>query len=169
MVQGFDVEDLHTITHGEERISSTRIREALSRGDLGSARHLLGRPYAICGRVAHGRKRGRTIGYPTANLDLHRRVSPLQGVFAVMVDGVADRSLSGVANVGTRPTVNGDHRYLLEVHLFDFSGDIYRRHARVEFRLKLRDEKKFDSFDKLRQQIVLDAMAAREFLGVPKN
>lgn len=168
-VQGFDVEDLHTITHGEERISSTRIREALSRGDLGNARHLLGRPYAICGRVAHGHKRGRTIGYPTANLNMHRRVSPLRGVFAVMVDGVGERSLPGVANIGTRPTVNGDHRYLLEVHLFDFSGDIYGRHARVEFRLKLRDEKKFDSFDELRQQIDLDATAAREFLGVPKN
>ena len=168
-VQGFDVEDLHTITHGEERISSTRIREALSRGDLGNARHLLGRPYAICGRVAHGHKRGRTIGYPTANLNRHRRVSPLRGVFAVMVDGVGERSLPGVANIGTRPTVNGDHRYLLEVHLFDFSGDIYGRHARVEFRLKLRDEKKFDSFDELRQQIDLDATAAREFLGVPKN
>ncbi len=166
--RGFDVEDLHTITHGEERISSTRVREALSRGDLGGARHLLGRPFAICGRVAHGHRRGRTIGYPTANLNLHRRVSPLRGVFAVMVDGIADRPWPGVANIGTRPTVDGDHRYLLEVHLFDFSGDIYGRHARVEFRLKLRDEERFDSFDALRRQIDLDAMAAREFLGVPK-
>ncbi|MEA3274801.1 MAG: bifunctional riboflavin kinase/FAD synthetase [Pseudomonadota bacterium] len=164
---GFSVEDLHTITHGEERISSTRIRDALSRGDLELARHLLGRPYWICARVGHGDKRGRAIGYPTANLNLHRRVSPLRGVYAVMADGVAGRSWPGVANIGTRPTVSGDTRYLLEVHLFDFEGDIYGRHAQVEFRLKLRDEKKFASFDELKQQIARDAMAAREYLGVP--
>lgn len=165
---GFEVEDLHTVTHCEERISSTRIREALARGDLDVVRHLLGRPYAICGRVAHGHKRGRTIGYPTANVELHRRVSPLRGVFAVTVDGVADRTWPGVANIGTRPTVDGDHRYLLEVHLFDFSADIYGRHARIEPRLRLRDEERFESFDALRRQIDLDAKAAREFLGVPK-
>jgi riboflavin kinase/FMN adenylyltransferase len=164
---GFAVEDLHTITHGEERVSSTRIREALARGDLELARHLLGRPYRICGRVGHGDKRGRSIGYPTANLNLHRRVSPLRGVYAVRVGGIADRFLPGVANIGTRPTVDGDTRYLLEVHLFDFEGDIYGRHAEVEFRLKLRDEKKFGSFEELKTQIDRDAVAAREFLGVP--
>jgi riboflavin kinase/FMN adenylyltransferase len=164
---GFAVEDLHTITHGEERVSSTRIREALARGDLELARHLLGRPYRICGRVGHGDKRGRSIGYPTANLNLHRRVSPLRGVYAVRVGGIADRFLPGVANIGTRPTVDGDTRYLLEVHLFDFEGDIYGRHAEVEFRLKLRDEKKFGSFEELKTQIDRDAVAAREYLGVP--
>ena len=163
---GFAVEDLNTVTHGGERISSTRIREALARGDLGQARHLLGRPYRICGRIGHGDKRGRTIGYPTANINLHRRVSPLRGVYAVMVDGVADRPWPGVANIGTRPTVTGDTRYLLEVHLFDLSSDLYGRHAQVEFRLKLRDEQRFDSFPALKAQIDRDAAAARAFLGV---
>lgn len=164
---GFEVEDLYTITHGTERVSSTRIREALSRGDLDLARHLLGRPYRICGRIGHGDKRGRTIGFPTANLNLHRRVSPLRGVYAVLVDGVAQRSWPGVANIGIRPTVGGEPRSLLEVHLFDFSGDIYGRHAEVWFRLKLRDEKKFGSFDELKIQIQRDAAAARAYLGLP--
>lgn len=163
---GFAVEDLHTVTHGEERVSSTRIREALARGEFELARHLLGRPYRICGRVGHGNKRGRSIGYPTANLNLHRRVSPLRGVYAVMVGGVADGFWPGVANIGTRPTVDGGARYLLEVHLFGFAGDLYGRHAQVEFRLKLRDEKKFGSFEELKTQIDRDAVAAREFLGV---
>lgn len=162
---GFAVEDLHTITHGEERVSSTRIREALARGEFDLAHRLLGRPYRIWGRVGHGDKRGRSIGYPTANLNLHRRVSPLRGVYAVMVHGVANRPLPGVANIGNRPTVDGGTRYLLEVHLFDFSGDIYGRHAEVEFRLKLRDEKKFGSFEELKMQIDRDAVAAREYLG----
>ena len=166
---GFAVEDLHTITHGEERVSSTRIREALSRGELDLARHLLGRPYRICGRVAHGNKRGRTIGFPTANINLHRRVSPLRGVYAVMVEGVSGNPRPGVANIGVRPTVGGEPRYLLEVHLFDFSDDIYGRHAEVEFCLKLRDEQKFDSFDALKNQIQRDVLAARIYLGLPAS
>ncbi len=167
---GFAVEDLHTVNHCGERVSSTRIREALARGDLELARHLLGRPYRICGRVGHGDKRGRTIGYPTANVNLHRRVSPLRGVYAVMVGGVADQPWPGVANVGTRPTVPWDGRlgelYLLEVHLFDFAGDLYGRHLDVEFRLKLRDEKRFGSFEELETQIARDSTAARAYLGV---
>jgi riboflavin kinase/FMN adenylyltransferase len=162
---GFSVEDLHTITHGEERVSSTRIREALGRGDLNLARHLLGRLYHICGRIGHGDKRGRTIGFPTANINLHRRVSPLRGVYAVMADGVAARPWPGVANIGVRPTLDGEPRYLLEVHLFDFTGDLYGWHVQVEFRLKLRDERKFGSFDELRTQIERDAAAARAYLG----
>jgi riboflavin kinase/FMN adenylyltransferase len=167
-VHGFAVEDLHTITHGAERISSSRIRETLARGELDLARHLLGRPYRICGRVGHGNKRGRSIGFPTININLHRRVSPLQGVYVVMVHGLLDRPWPGVANIGLRPTL-GDQapRYLLEVHLFDFAGDLYGRHAEVEFRLKLRDEMKFASFDELKSRIQLDARAAREYLGSP--
>lgn len=161
---GFAVEDLNTVTHGEERISSTRIREALARGDFELARHMLGRPFRIYGRVGHGDKRGRTIGFPTLNLNLHRRVSPLRGVYAVMVAGVANRPWPGVANIGTRPTVDGGSRHLLEVHLFEFSGDIYGSHVEVEPRLKLRDEKKFGSFDELRNQIERDAAAAKEYL-----
>ena len=162
---GFAVENLNTVTHGEERISSTRIRDALGRGDFNLARHMLGRPFRIYGRVGHGDKRGRTIGFPTLNLNLHRRMSPLRGVYAVLVHGVGDRPWPGVANIGTRPTVDGGSRYLLEVHLFDFPGDIYGSHVEVEPRLKLRDEKKFGSFDELKAQIDRDASAAREFLA----
>jgi len=165
--QGFAVQDLHTITHSDERVSSTRIREALARGELELARHLLGRPYRICGRVGHGDKRGRAIGFPTANINLHRRVSPLRGVYAVMVDGVAERPWPGVANIGIRPTVGGTTRYLLEVHLFDFDRDIYGRHAEVEARLKLRDEERFGSFEELKAQIGRDVVAARGLLTAP--
>ncbi len=161
---GFQVENLHTITLGEERISSTRIREALARGDLELARHLLGRPYRICGRVVHGDKRGRTIGFPTANINLHRRISPLRGVYAVRVAGVSSKLQAGVANIGTRPTVAGEPQHLLEVHLFDFSAEIYGRHAEVEFCLKIRDEQRFPSFEALRLQIQRDVQAARNYL-----
>lgn len=162
---GFAVEDLHTITHGEERISSTRIREALERGDLDQARHLLGRPYTMQGRVAHGDKRGRTIGFPTANIDLHRRFSPVRGVYAVIADGLPEGSRPGVANIGTRPTVNG-HGFRLEVHLFDYAREIYGTHLEVELKVKLRDEKRFESFEALRRQIAIDAAAAREYFGL---
>lgn len=165
---GFDVENLHTITHGTERISSTRVREALARGDLDYARHLLGRPYCIQGRVAHGAQRGRSIGFPTANIDLHRRRSPVHGVYAVLVRGLGSAALPGVANVGSRPTVNGQGDRL-EVHLFDFDGDIYGRHLEVELRLKLRDERRFESFEALKAQIQIDARVAREVLGVDRS
>jgi len=160
---GFAVENLHTIMHGEERISSTRVREALARGDLEQTRHLLGRPYRIAGRVAHGDRRGRAIGFPTANIDLHRRHSPLLGVYAVLVHGLGPQPRPAVANIGTRPTVAGQgHR--LEVHLFDFDQQIYGRHLEIEFRLRLRDERRFESFEALRRQIQLDAAAARTHL-----
>jgi riboflavin kinase/FMN adenylyltransferase len=163
---GFAVEDLHTITHGAERISSTRVREALARGDLEQARHLLGRPYCLEGRVVHGDKRGRAIGFPTANIALHRRVSPVRGVYAVRVNGLGQESepWPGVANIGTRPTVDGTSARL-EVHLFDFDQSIYGRHLEVELALRLRDEQRFESFEALRAQIQRDAEAARAFLG----
>ncbi|MES9898183.1 MAG: bifunctional riboflavin kinase/FAD synthetase [Sedimenticola sp.] len=163
---GFGVENMNTFAVGEERVSSTRIREALAQGDLEQAEHNLGRPYRICGRIAHGDARGRTIGFPTANVDLHRKVSPLRGVYAVEVQGLEEGRLPGVANIGNRPTVEGDDRYLLEVHLFDFSRMIYGEHVQVEFRKKLRDEKRFDSFEQLRQQIEQDAEAARQFFTI---
>jgi len=162
---GFTVEDLHTIKLGDERVSSTRIREALARGDLEQARHLLGRPYRICGRVAHGDERGRSIGFPTANINLHRRRSPLRGVFAVEVHGLDQGPLPGVANIGKRPTVQGTEERL-EVHLFDFDRTIYGAHLAVELRLRLRDEQRFESFQALKTQIGRDAAAAREFLEV---
>ncbi len=163
---GFGVENLNTFAVREERVSSTRIREALIRGDLELAEHNLGRPYTIRGRVAHGHKRGRSIGFPTANLDLHRRFSPVHGVFAVKVFGLGDSPRPGVANIGNRPTVQGDDHYLLEAHLFDFDRCIYGAHLEVEFVRQLRDEKRFESFEHLRQQIQHDAAAAREIFGL---
>lgn len=161
--QNFAVENLHTVKQSDERISSTRIREAIARGDLEQARRLLGRPYSIRGRVAHGDKRGRTIGFPTANIHLHRRVSPLTGVHAVLVHGLGEQPLPAVANVGSRPTLGGTEPRL-EVHLFDFEREIYGAHLEVEFQLKLREEQRFESFDALKQQIARDAAAAKQYL-----
>jgi riboflavin kinase/FMN adenylyltransferase len=161
---GFPVVNMHTVSAGNGRVSSTRIRESLRAGDLAAAEALLGRPYRMSGRVAHGDKRGRTIGFPTANIFLHRAAVPVEGVFAVQLTGIDEQPLPGVANVGNRPTVDGT-RSLLEVHLFDFDREIYGRHVQVGFLKKLRAERKFASFDKLKEQILLDAGHAREFFG----
>jgi riboflavin kinase/FMN adenylyltransferase len=161
---GFPVNNTHTFCVGTERVSSTRIREALQQGDLSGAAAMLGRPYWMSGRVAHGDKRGRTIGYPTANIFLHRNSVPVAGVFAVQMHGIDEQALRGVANVGNRPTVAGK-RSLLEVHLFDFDREIYGRHVQVSFLEKLRPEQKFDSFDLLKQQIHKDAQQARDFFS----
>lgn len=164
--RGFAVDNMGTFAVEERRVSSTRIREALRDGDLATAERLLGRPYRICGRVGHGDERGRSIGFPTANLDLHRRFSPLRGVFAVRVYGLPERTLPGVANIGIRPTITWDERYLLEVHLFDFGRAIYGAHLEVELVAKLRDERRFASFEELRRQIQRDAAEARRRLGL---
>lgn len=161
---GFKVVNLHTFMIDNDRVSSTRVREALAKGDMASAEQLLGRPYRMCGRVAHGDKRGRTIGFPTANIHLHRNNTPVKGVFAVEMFGIDGEPVAGVANVGTRPTVDGT-RSLLEVHLFDFEQDIYGQYVHVEFVHKLRDECRFDSFDELRKQIDIDAEQARAFFA----
>jgi riboflavin kinase/FMN adenylyltransferase len=159
---GFEVARTQSYSLDGERVSSTRIRQALADGDMEKASRLLGSNYRMCGRVAHGDKRGRILGFPTANLYLHRKVVPLQGVYAVDVAGIADQPLPGVANVGIRPTVGGT-RSQLEVHIFDFAQDIYGRHVQVDFLKHLRDERRFDSFDALTRQIALDAAQAREF------
>ncbi|WP_297526653.1 bifunctional riboflavin kinase/FAD synthetase [Thiohalobacter sp.] len=161
---GFQVVHMHTFEIDGARVSSTRVREALAAGDLAGAERLLGRPYRMQGRVAHGDKRGRTIGFPTANLFLHRRRSPLSGVFAVEMFGLEQEPVAGVANVGTRPTVDGT-RALLEVHLFDFDRDIYGRHVAVEFAHKLRDEMRFDAFEALKAQIGNDVREARDWFA----
>jgi len=163
-LHGFQLGTLEDFEMGGQRVSSTRVREALESGDLGTARALLGRPYSMCGRVAHGDKRGRTIGFPTANIFLHRASVPVSGVFAVEMLGIDDAPIPGVANVGTRPTVDGS-RALLEVHLFDFARDIYGHHVQVRFVKKLREERKFDSFEHLKQQIQLDSGQARAFFS----
>lgn len=163
---GYGVESLETVVEDDCRVSSTRIREALQRGDMAHAARCLGRRYRICGKVAHGNKRGRTIGFPTLNVALLRRETPLLGVFAVLVLGVAEQPWPGVANIGVRPTLDGEGRLLLEVHLFDFAGDLYGRHVEVDFVERIRDERKFESFDALREQIERDAQRAREIHGL---
>lgn len=162
--RGFPVVNMHTFGIDGERVSSTRVRDALAAGDLERAEQLLGRPYRMSGRVAHGDRRGRTIGFPTANLHLHRRSTPVQGVYAVEVFGLEGEPLPGVANVGNRPTVDGT-RSLLEVHLLDFSREIYGCHVHVDFLQRIRAEKRFESFEALKQQIERDAQAARDFFS----
>jgi riboflavin kinase/FMN adenylyltransferase len=161
---GFQVVNMHTFSVDGERVSSTRVRQALAAGDLTAAEKLLGRPYRMCGRVAHGDKRGRSIGFPTANIHLHRQKSPVAGVFAVEMFGLDTEPVAGVANVGSRPTVDGT-RILLEVHLFDFDQEIYGRYVHVNFVKKLRDETRFDSFEALQQQIDKDVIEARGYFS----
>lgn len=158
----FQVINMHSFAIDETRVSSTKIRSALQMGDLKTAEKLLGRPYRMCGRVAHGDKLGRKLGFATANIHLHRKAVPLHGVYVVEMFGLDAEPLPGVASVGTRPTVNGK-RTLLEVHLFDFNQDIYGRYVEVNFLHKLRDEERYASLDLLAAQIQRDADDAREF------
>ncbi|MGB6977072.1 MAG: bifunctional riboflavin kinase/FAD synthetase [Gammaproteobacteria bacterium] len=163
---GFQVEQMHPITLAGERVSSSHIRRLLMNGDLQQAEQLLGRPYSLSGRVAYGDKRGRIMGFPTANIYLHRKAVPINGVYVVKMYGIRSQPLQGVANVGTRPTFDGT-RSLLEVHLFDFDEIIYGRHVQVEFIHKLRDEQRYPSFELLKQQIFRDAEQARKFFLTP--
>ena len=160
--RGFDVEVLPAVTVDGERVSSTAVREALARADLADAARLLGRPYAICGRVVHGAKRGRTLGFPTANIRLARPKPALAGIFAVKCFGAATRGLEGVASLGINPAIRKDGPATLEAFVFDFSGDLYGRRLTIEFVKKLRDEADFASPDELRAQIRRDCDAARE-------
>ncbi|AJI93851.1 bifunctional riboflavin kinase/FAD synthetase [Yersinia ruckeri] len=162
---GFDVISTDSFCDGGLRISSTAIRQALHDDDLALAETLLGHPYSISGRVVHGDELGRTIGFPTANLPLKRLVAPVKGVYAVDVYGLSAEPLSGVANIGTRPTVAGI-RQQLEVHLLDVNMDLYGRHIDVVLRAKLRDEQRFASLDALKQQIANDVVTARNFFGL---
>ena len=142
------------------RVSSTRVRMALAAGDLQQASSLLGRPYSMSGKVVHGAKRGRELGYPTANVHMRHERPALSGVYAVKLDG-----LPSVANLGIRPTIVGVPKLLLEVHVLDFSADLYGQHVQVEFLHKIRDEMKFDSLDALKTQIAKDAAVARSFFA----
>lgn len=158
----FTVENMPSVIIDSERVSSTRVRKALANADHRLVERLLGHPYFMEGRVVYGDKRGRSMGFPTANIYLHRKVAPVQGVYTVRMHGLSKQGLPGVANVGIRPTVGGT-RSLLEVHLFDFDQDIYQQQVRVEFCEKLRDERRFDNFDLLKEQIWLDALQAKEY------
>lgn len=161
---GFGVEQVDAFIVDGVRVSSTAIRERLEQGDCAGAARLLGRRYSMIGRVTHGERLGRALGFPTANLRLMRRKSPLWGILAVRVHGIEAQPLNGVASLGTRPTVNGVEP-LLEVHVFDFQGDLYGRPIEVEFVAKLRDELKFDSVDLMQVQMQVDAAQARDLLS----
>jgi len=162
---GFDAEFLPTVEVAGERASSTAVRQALAAGDLAHAARLLGRAYSISGRVVHGDKLGRDIGFPTANIQLKHNRPPLMGIFAVELYGLNGAPLPGVASLGKRPTVkNPDAPPVLEVHLFDFTADIYNRRVRVDFLHKLRDEEKYPDIDSLVAQIRRDVDNAKQFL-----
>lgn len=162
----FSVESTPTITNESQRISSTRIRQAIQEADFALAHQLLGRPYCIAGHIKHGDKIGRTLDFPTANLSLNRHVSPVAGIYAVKVWGLTgDKPLLGATNVGTRPAVGGTENRI-EVHILDFNGDIYGRRIRVQFCHKLRNETNFPSLDALKVAIAQDVQATRDYFEI---
>ncbi|HYB50569.1 MAG TPA: bifunctional riboflavin kinase/FAD synthetase [Burkholderiaceae bacterium] len=164
---GYEVEQLAAVQQDEVRVSSSAVRAALAAGDMARAARLLGHAYHISGRVLHGAKLGRQIGYPTLNLRVAHRRPAAHGIFAVRVHGIG-AVRPGVASVGLRPTVDRSGRWLLEVHLFDFADEVYGRLVRVEFLQKLRDEEKFDSIEELAAAIRSDSQRAREVLALPQ-
>jgi len=160
---GFEVTNLHTLSFEDIRVSSTRIRECLAAGDFETAEAMLGRPYAIIGKVVYGRQLGRQLDAPTANIQLHRYRAPIDGVYAVEVEGL-DKPYLGVANVGVRPTLNeANMKPLLEVHIFDFSENIYGKRVKVIFRHKIRPEFKFNGLDELKAAIRKDIHHAKHY------
>ncbi|MEA3405264.1 MAG: bifunctional riboflavin kinase/FAD synthetase [Pseudomonadota bacterium] len=166
----FTVTDMPTYgvvneTSEQERVSSTRVRKALAKPDLTEAQALLGKPFKFNGRVIHGQKLGRTIGFPTLNLNPKRLQMPVLGVYAVTVDGIADKPWPGVANIGLRPTVDGI-RPSIEVHLFNWNQDLYGRHVGVTLEKYIRPEMKFDGIEALKNQIQLDADTAKQFFNI---
>jgi riboflavin kinase / FMN adenylyltransferase len=160
--RGFQLEAVPPVMFDGDRISSTRIRQAIHDGNLKEAARMLGRPYSISGIVEKGEQLGRTIGFPTANLPTADVQLPPGGVWAVRVTDDTGVMRNGVANIGTRPTIGGGKR-LLETHLFGFSGDLYGKHLDVRFEKHLREETKFPSLEALKAQIIQDADEARSF------
>lgn len=157
---GFDLIALPQVDLDGSRVSSTRVRDALAAGDLTAATQLLGRHYSISGKVVHGAKRGRELGFPTANIHMRHERPALTGVYAVKLQG-----LNAIANLGVRPTIAGVPKLLLETHVFDFNGDLYGQHVHVEFLHKIREEQKFDSLDALKAQIAQDISIARAYFN----
>lgn len=162
---GFQVEDTRSYAIDGLRISSTLIRDALGNGDLALAKAMLGRDFSVCGRVAHGDKRGRILGFPTANVEMFRKNTPLVGVYAVTITGIDNKEYAGVANVGTRPTVDGNSRVVLETHLFEFDKEIYGAYIEVHFKHKIRDEMRFQSLPQLQQQIRNDVQQTKQIFA----
>ena len=165
--KGFEISKTNSFTLNEERVSSTLIRQALANGDMIQAAQLLGRPYRISGRVAHGDKRGRELGFATANIELHRYLSPVEGIFSGRVYGAGEDALDAVVYVGTRPVFEGK-RVILEVHILDFDEDLYGRHLQVELLEKIRGDMHFASEQELIDQIHIDIGHARESLKLNK-
>ncbi len=159
---GFEVENSHTLLIDNERVSSTRIRRCLANNDMLQARQLIGRPYTLSGRIAHGKKLGRQLGYPTINLKMGSRPIAVNGIFAVLVKGIDNRTLRGVASIGTRPTVNGVGT-ILEVYILNFSEQVYGCCVDVEILHKIRNEEKFDSLDALIAKIDQDIIEAHTY------
>jgi riboflavin kinase/FMN adenylyltransferase len=166
---GYQVEILPVVAQAGVRVSSSAVRAALAAGDLARAEELLGRAYSISGRVVHGRKLGRELGFATANVQLKHNRPPLSGIYAVRVHGVGTSSRPAVASLGVRPTITASGRAVLEVHLFDFSADLYGAHMRVEFLHKIRDEEKYSDLAALKAQIERDCEAARALLLESRN
>ena len=160
---GFVAKKVKRVTLNEQRVSSSEIRRLLRLGEFKMAEQLLGRPFAIGGRILHGEKRGRTIGFPTINISIRRRLSPVLGVFAVLIE-LNKKTYQGVCNVGKRPTVGGE-KTLLEVYIFDFDKNVYGEYAKVLFRHRIREEMKFESFEQLKDQIAMDANGARRYFA----
>ncbi|MDP1596621.1 MAG: bifunctional riboflavin kinase/FAD synthetase [Methylotenera sp.] len=154
----FNLISLPQVSLANARVSSTRVRSALAAGNLQEAALLLGRPYSISGKVVHGAKRGRQLGFPTANVHMRHERPALTGVYAVKLDG-----LNAVANLGVRPTIAGVPKLSLEVHVLDFNADLYGKHVHVEFLHKIRDEMKFENLEALKAQIAADVKVARDF------
>lgn len=161
--QGMEVLQSSTLLHANARVSSTWVREALLKADLSAVKTLLGRAYTLSGRVRHGDKRGRTIGFPTLNLRIPENIALRKGVYAVHAFQGTPSFVKGIANLGSRPTVNG-LQTRLEVHLFDFSEQVYQQHWTIEPIAFIRDEQRFDSFELLKQQIKTDVEQARSLL-----
>jgi riboflavin kinase/FMN adenylyltransferase len=160
---GFQVESQPTVTSSGARISSSAVRSALAQGDFAEAEVLLGHPYSMSGHVIHGKKLGRTIGFPTLNLRVGHKHPALSGIYVVQVHGLADEALPGVASIGVRPTVDDSGRVLLETHLFDYNQQYYGRLISVEFLKKLRDEEKYIDMPTLTAAIERDAVQARTY------
>ena len=161
---GFSVDETETLMHGGSRVSSTRVRECIRNDDFSGAAELLGRPYSLSGRIAHGRKLGRELGYPTINIKMGDKTLIVKGIFAVQVKGIDNRSLQGVASIGTRPTINGVDT-ILEVYILDFNRDVYGYRVVVEFLHKIRNEEKFDSLEELSAHIAQDTEKAKAFFN----
>ena len=161
---GFTVDATETLLHDGERVSSTRVRACIENDDFDTAAELLGRPYSLSGRIAHGQKLGRQLGYPTINIKMGDKTLIVKGIFAVHVKGIDNEPLRGVASIGTRPTVNGVDT-ILEVYILDFDRDVYGYRVVVEFLHKIRNEEKFDSLDELTAHIANDTAQAEAFFA----